>query len=115
MLELSTYARYKSHDDATWSHMVDHLCRFHTVKEVFLLKQASKKAKAKANALGMELMQKKMIDEKTNAETWTPSKMRHEMKASRKYISRKVDMSKELHGDCNFLKINLISVDNRSV
>jgi len=52
------YAPYESHDDATLSYMEDSLHRFHTFKDVFVLGQAGKKAKAKANALRMELVKK---------------------------------------------------------
>jgi hypothetical protein len=69
------YAQYKSHDDATLSNMEDALCRFHTFKYVFLLGQASNMVMAKANALRTELVKKRNVDEETNAETWTLSKM----------------------------------------
>jgi len=36
-LELYMHARYKSHNDATFSYIADALCRFHTFKDVFLL------------------------------------------------------------------------------
>jgi hypothetical protein len=52
------YAPYKSHDDATLSYMDDALCRFPTCKDVFLLGQARKEAKTKANALRTELVKK---------------------------------------------------------
>jgi len=81
------YARYRSHDDAILSYMEDALHCFHTFKDVFLLRRASKKAKATANALRMELVKKQKVDEETNTETWTLSKKRHEMNASRDYIS----------------------------
>jgi len=109
MLEFYMYARYKSHDDGKLSYMEDALCRFHTFKDVFLLGRAGKKAKAKANDLRMELVNKRKVDEETNAETWTPSKKRREMNAWRDYISHKRDVSKELHADFNFLKIHLMS------
>jgi hypothetical protein len=79
LLEFYMYTRYKSDDDATLSYMEDALDRFHTVKDVFLLRRAGKKAKAKANALRTELVKKRKVDEESNAETWTPSKMRREM------------------------------------
>jgi len=50
------YAQYKSHHDATLTYMEDTLHRFHTIKDVFLLGQAGKKAKAKVNALRMGLV-----------------------------------------------------------
>jgi hypothetical protein len=52
------------------------LHQFFTFKEVFLLGQASKKAKAKPNGLSSELMQKRIVDDETNTESWTLSKMR---------------------------------------
>ena len=49
------------------------------------------------------------VDEETNAETWKLSKMRHELNAWRNYISHKIDFSKELDADFNFLNIHLMS------
>jgi len=109
LLEFYRYAQYKSHDDATLSHMEDSLHRFHTFKDVFLLGRAGKKAKAKANALRTELVKKQKVDEKTNAETWTPSKKRSEMNAWRDYVSHEIDVSKELDADFNIPKIHLMS------
>jgi len=109
LLEFYMYARYKSHDDATLSYMEDSLHRFHTFKDVFLLGRAGKKEKAKANALRMELVKKRKVDEETNAETWTPSKKLCEMNAWRVYISHAIDISKELDADFNFPKIHLMS------
>jgi hypothetical protein len=109
LLEFYMYARYKSHDDATLSYMEDALHRFHTLKDVFLLGRAGKKAKAKANALRTELVKKRNVDEETIADTWTPSKKRHEMNAWRDYISYEIDISKELDADFNFRKIHLMS------
>jgi hypothetical protein len=109
LIELYVYALYKSHDDATLSYMEDALDRFHTFKYVFLLGRASKKAKAKANALRMELVKKRKVDEETNAETWTPSKMWREMNAWQDYISYEIDVSKVLDANFNFPKICLMS------
>jgi len=109
LLEFYMYAQYKFHDDVSLSYMEDTLCRFHTFKDVFLLGRAGKKAKAKADALRMELVKKRKVDEDTNAETWTPSKKRREMNAWWDYISHEIDVSKELDGDINFLKIHLMS------
>jgi len=103
------HARYKSHDDATLSYMEDALHCFHTFKDVFLLGRAGKKAKAKANALRTELMNKRKVDKETNAETWTPSKKQREMNAWRDYISHEMDVSKELDADFNFLKIRMMT------
>jgi hypothetical protein len=48
--------------------MEDALRRFQTFKDVFLLGRASKKAKAQANTLRMELVKKRVVDKETNAE-----------------------------------------------
>jgi hypothetical protein len=109
LLEFYIYAPYESHDDATLSYIEDALHSVHIFKDIFLLGRASKKVKAKANALGTELMKKQKVDEDTNAETWTLSKKWREMNAWRDYISHKIDVSKELNADFNFLKIHLMS------
>jgi len=62
LLEFYMYARYKSHDDATLSYMEDTLRRFHTFKDVSLIRQAGNTAKAKANVLRTELVTKQKID-----------------------------------------------------
>jgi hypothetical protein len=89
--------------------MEDALHRFHTVKDVFLLGLACKKANPKANALITELVKKRKVDEETNAETWTRSKKWHEMNAWRDYISHEMKISKELDADCNFPKLQMKS------
>jgi len=89
--------------------MEDALHRFHTFKDVFLLGRAGNKAKAKGNALRTELVKNRKVDQQTNAETWTPSKKRHQMNAWRDYISYEIDDSKELDTDFNFPKIHLMS------
>jgi polyhydroxyalkanoate synthesis regulator phasin len=103
------YARYKSHDDATLSNMEDALHRFHTFIDIFLLVWAGKMAKAKANALSTELLKKRKVDKKTNAGTWTPSKMQRKMNAWHDYISHELDVCKELDADCDVPKIHLMS------
>jgi hypothetical protein len=103
------YGRYKSHDDATLSYMDDALHCVHTLKDILLLVQAGKKEKAKANAPRTELVKKRKVDKATNVDSWTPSKNRCEMNAWRDYISHKIDISKELDADFNFLKIHLMS------
>jgi len=65
------YDQYKSHDDAILSHMEDGLCRFLTFKDGCLLQWTGKKVKPKSNALWTTLVKKQMVDEQTNAETWT--------------------------------------------
>jgi hypothetical protein len=109
LLEFSMYARYKSHDDASLSYMEDALCRFYTFKDVFLLGRAGRKAKAKANVLRTELVKKRKVDEETNAESWTPSKKRREMNASRDHICHEIDVSKEFDADFHFPKIHMMS------
>jgi hypothetical protein len=66
-------------------------------------------AKANANALSTELLKMRKVDKKTNAETWTPSKMRPKMNAWQDYISHELDVSKELDADFNVPKIHLMS------
>jgi len=109
LLEFYMYARYKSHNDVTLSYLEDALRCFHTFKDVFLLRQTSKKPKAKANAPRTQLIKKRKVDKETNAETWMPSKKRHEMNAWWDYISHQIDVFKELDADFNFLKIHLMS------
>jgi len=109
MLEFYMCARYKSHDDATLSFMVDALSCYQTINDIFLLGRAGKKAKAKANALRMGLVKKRKVDEETNAETWTPSNKWCEMNAWWDYIGHHMDVSKELDDDFNFPKIHLMS------
>jgi len=109
LLEFYMCARYKSHDDRTLSYMEDALHRFHTFKDVSLLGRAGKNVKAKANAPRTELVKKRKVDEKTNAETWTPSKKRCEVNAWSDHISHNIDISKELYTDFNFPKIHLMS------
>jgi len=85
------------------------LGRFHTFKDVFLLRQAGDKAKAKANAYTTDLVKKRKLNRETNAETWIPSKKRRETNAWQDYISHGIDVSKELDADINVLKIHLRS------
>jgi hypothetical protein len=56
----------------------------------------------------MQLVKKRKVDEETNTDTWTPSKMRRKMNARRNYISHEIDDSKELDADFNFPKIHLM-------
>jgi hypothetical protein len=88
--------------------MEDALHRFHTFKDVFLLGQTGQKAKAKINALRMELVKMRKVDEESNAKTWTPSKKRREMNTWRDYISHEIDVSKELDADFKIPKILLL-------
>jgi len=89
--------------------MENALRRFHTLKDVFLLRRAGKTAKDKANALRTDLVKKRKVDEATSAETWMPSKKWREMNAWQDYISHKIDVSKEFDADINFLKLHLLS------
>jgi hypothetical protein len=109
LLEFYMYARCISHDDATLSDLEDALHRFHTFKDVFVLGRAGKKAKAKANALRMELVKKRKVDKDTNADTWTPSKKRCEMNSWLDYINHKIDISKQLNADFNCPTIHWMS------
>jgi len=107
-LKFDMYARYISYDDATLSATEDALHRFHTFKDVFLLMQAGNNVTAKANALRTELLKKQKVDKETNADTWTPSKKRHETNTWRDYISHTIDVSKELDTDFNFPTIHMM-------
>jgi hypothetical protein len=109
LLEFYMYARYKSHHEATLSYLEDSLGHFLTFKEVFLLRQAGKRVKAKAHALRMELVKKRKVDMEANAETCTESKKSGEMDSWRDYISHKIEVFKELDADFNFPKIHLMS------
>jgi len=79
LLEFYMYARYRSHRDSTLCYKQDSLHCFQTFKEIFLLRPVGKKGKAKVNALRPEYVKKHMVDEKSNAKTWTPSKKRRKM------------------------------------
>jgi len=103
------YARYKSHGDATLSYLQDALRRFHKFQDVFLLAQAGKIAKAKADSWSMEVVEMRMVDKETLGITWTLSKKWCKMNAWREYLSHEVDGSKELDAKLNFPKIHLMS------
>jgi len=107
LLKFYMYVRYKSHDDVTLSYMEDALHRFRTFKDVFLLGRASKKAKAKANALRTELVKKRTVHKETNAESWMPFKMRREMNAWQDYISDKIAIAKAVDAESNVPRIHL--------
>jgi hypothetical protein len=85
------------------------LRHFGTFQDSFSLGRPSKKAKAKANTLGTELVKKQKVDEKTNAETWKQSKKRHKMNSWWDYISHGIDVSKELNADFNCPKTHLMT------
>jgi hypothetical protein len=108
LLDFSMYAGYKSNDDVTLTYMEDTLQRFHTFKNVFLLRRHGKKVKPKFNALGMELVKKRKVDNETNAETYTSAKKRRKMNGGRDDISHEIDIAKELYCDFNFSKIQLL-------
>jgi hypothetical protein len=109
LYEFYIYARHTSHDDATLSYLEDAVHHFHTIKDVFLLGRGGKMVNPKTNAMRKELLMKRKLDEETNADSWTPSKKRREMNAWRDYISREIDISKELDDNFNFQKIHLMS------
>jgi len=52
---------------------------------------------------------KRKVDEKTNAQTWTLSKKWCERNAWQDYISYEIDVSKELDADFNCPKIHILS------
>ena len=54
-------------------------------------------------------MKIRMVDEESNAETWTPSKKRSEVNAWRDYMSPRIDLSKEVDANLNFPKIYLMA------
>jgi len=108
MLQLYMDAQYKSHDNATLSYMEHPLRRFHTFNDVFLLGESGKKAKANANALRMDLMNKWRIDKETKAETWMLSKQQREINAWQEYISHKIDVSMEFNAGFTVPKIPLM-------
>jgi hypothetical protein len=54
-------------------------------------------------------MQKRKVDEESNADTWTLSKKWREMNAWWDYIMHEIDVSKELDADFKFPKIHLMS------
>ena len=99
--ECYMYGRYKSHDDATLSYFEDALCLFHTFKDIFVLRLASKWVQAKANPLRTQHLKKWKVDMETNAETWTPSKKWCKMNSWQDHISHEIQVSKELDADFN--------------
>jgi len=109
LLEFYIYVRYQSHDDATLSYMEDAVRRFYTLNNIFLLRWAGKKVKAKANALRMELVTKWNVDEETTADTRMLSKKWCEINPWPDHISHKIDVSQQLGADFNIPKIYLMS------
>jgi hypothetical protein len=67
--------------------MEDALPAFHTFKDIFFLGRAGKRAKTKANALRMDLVKKRKVDEETNAETWTLARKPPEIHTWQDYLS----------------------------
>ena len=102
------YARYNSHHDATLSYMEDAIHHFHTFKNVFSLRRARNKVKAKTIALKTELVKKQQVDEDTNADTWMLCQKRHKMSAWQVYIEQKIEVSKEWDADINIPKIHIM-------
>jgi len=82
---------------------------FQSFKDGFLLGRSSKKVKARANALTVELVKKQKVHEETNEETWMPSKMWGKMNAWWDYNSHGIHVSKEIDTNFNFPKIHLMS------
>jgi len=95
IVRIYIYAQDKSHNDSTLSYMGDNLHCFHPCKDVFLLRQASKLAKAKGNVLVTEFLQNGKVAEERKTETWTLSKKRSEMNVWRDNVSHKIGVSKE--------------------
>jgi len=89
--------------------MEDALRHFPPFKDVFLLGRAGKKANAKVNALGTELVKKAEVDEETNAETWTLSIKWRKITTWQDYISHDIDVSQEIDANFNFAKFHLMS------
>jgi hypothetical protein len=54
-------------------------------------------------------VKKREVDKETNAESWTSSKHRGEMQGWWEYISREIDVAKELAADFNYPKLHLLS------
>jgi len=52
---------------------------------------------------------KQKLDKETDAEPWPPSEKQCEINACRDHISHKIDVSKQLDADFNFLTIHLMS------
>jgi len=99
--EFYMYIQYKSHDDVRLSYMEDATCYYDTFRDVLLLGWAGNNVKADANAMKTEQVKKRLVDTQTNAETWTPSNMRHELTAWWDNMSHKMDVSSELDAECN--------------
>ena len=109
LLEFFMYARNKSHDHATLSYMADALHGCYIFNDVFLLERPGKYVKAIANALRMELVKKRKVDEETNVDPWTPSTKQREMNAWLEYIRHKMDISNQLDAEFNFPMIHVMS------
>jgi hypothetical protein len=73
------------------------------------LGEPAKMAKAKANALRMELVTKRTVDDETHADTWKMSKNRRKMNSWQDYISHKIHVSNKLDARFNFPKIHVMS------
>lgn len=103
------YTRYKYHDEAASSYNEDSMCCFHTMKHVFFLRRAGKMGMAKANPLETEIIKKRMVDEKTNADTWMVSKTRRNLHALRHYICNEIDIVMQLAANLNCRRIFLMT------
>jgi len=103
------YARYTSHNDETLSYMEDAPHPSHTFKENCFLRRAGKKAKAKANDVGTEIVNEGKVDHETNAGSATPSTKQRERNALRYYISQARDIFHELDADINIPMIHVMA------
>jgi len=109
LLVFYMYARDNSHNVATFSYIEDASRRFHTFKNIILLGRAGKEAKPKPNAMRTELVKMWNVDEEINAQTWRPSKTRHQVKTWRDSIIHEIDVRKVLQADFNVSRIHLMS------
>jgi len=82
---------------------------FHTIKDVFLLVRAGKKAKAKANALRTDLVMKRKVTDETTAGTWTQCKKRRKITRWRYSISHEIYVFEVLDADLTILKMHMMS------
>jgi hypothetical protein len=80
-----------------------------TYTDAFSLGRAGKLAKAKYNAVRMELVKKRRVDKKTHAEIWTPSTKLYKMSAWWYAMSNNIDVPKRLDADVNSPKIHMMA------
>jgi hypothetical protein len=58
-------------------------------------------------------VKKRITEEETSAETWTPSKKQCKKNARQDYLTHEIDISKELDANFNFPKIYIGKRANR--